>query len=72
LKKGTPTVFNVEYWDPVIQLFCADEPSTHEGVLAVALVPRPASCKPRDRWLAARSAEEAQCCGHSIGNGCCE
>jgi hypothetical protein len=55
-----------------MQLFCADEPSTHEGVLSVALVPRPASCAPRDRWLAARSAEEAQCCGHSVGNGCCE
>ena len=55
-----------------LTLFCADEPSTSEGVLAVTLVPRAASCNPRDRWLAERSAEEVQCRGHSIGNGCCE
>ncbi|AXV16554.1 hypothetical protein CYG48_13165 [Neorhizobium sp. SOG26] len=55
-----------------MQLFCADEPSTSEGVLAVTLVPRAASCKPRDRWLAERSAEEVQCRGHSVSNACCE
>jgi hypothetical protein len=45
-----------------MQLFCADEPIAHDGVLTVRLLPRPASCKPRDRWLAERSANDAQCC----------
>ncbi|MCV3739347.1 DUF6428 family protein [Rhizobium sp. TRM96647] len=55
-----------------MQLFYAEKPLARDGVLAVRLVPRPASCKPRDRRLAEKSANEAQCCGASARNSCCE
>lgn len=45
-----------------MQLYCAGAPSVHDGVLAVTLVARPASCKPRDRWLTGISMDGAQCC----------
>jgi hypothetical protein len=45
-----------------MQLFCADEPIAHDGVLTVRLLPRSAGCKPRDRWVAERSPSDAQCC----------
>ena len=34
-----------------MQLHCAGSPVSADGVLRVALSPRAASCKPRDRWL---------------------
>lgn len=53
-----------------MQLFCAEVPIAQDGVMTVTLSPRPASCKPRDRWLAAKSANDAQCCGNSARNSC--
>ncbi|HEV7245967.1 MAG TPA: DUF6428 family protein [Shinella sp.] len=48
-----------------MQLFCADQPFEKDGILAVHLVPRAASCKPRDRWLADTSSKSTICCGPS-------
>lgn len=45
-----------------MQLFCADTPIEEHGAMRVRLVPRPASCKPRDRWLAGNGAERSPCC----------
>ena len=44
-----------------MQLYQASSVTIEEGVIEVALTPRVASCKPRDRWLAEQSA--AACCG---------
>lgn len=44
-----------------MQLYAADAPAMGD-VLAVALSPRRASCKPRDRWLEGQS-KAAACCG---------
>lgn len=54
-----------------MQLFCASDPVAEEGALHVALTPRPASCKPRDRWLAEGAAKETSCCGSSTSSKCC-
>lgn len=35
-----------------MQLYCASVPTLRAGAVHVELSPRPASCKPRDRWLA--------------------
>lgn len=44
-----------------MQLHCADTPELIDDVLKVALSPRAASCKPRDRWLQAKRTEKACC-----------
>jgi hypothetical protein len=42
------------------------------GELHVALAPRPASCKPRDRWLEKQeSVAAAGCCGPAAKAPCC-
>ena len=53
-----------------MQLHCASRPVPADGTLAVALAPRAASCKPRDRWLEERKA--AACCGPAASpQPCC-
>ena len=53
-----------------MQLHCASSPVPANGVLAVALAPRAASCKPRDRWLEEQKAVSA-CCGPKTKEPCC-
>jgi hypothetical protein len=53
-----------------MQLYSAAFPLIREGVVHVDLVPRPASCKPRDRWLA-EQAQSASCCGSAGISKCC-
>ncbi|MDI7863713.1 DUF6428 family protein [Rhizobiaceae bacterium n13] len=53
-----------------MQLFCANAPVPVDGSLHIALTPRPASCKPRDRWLAEKAATEASCCSSSASKCC--
>lgn len=46
-----------------MQLHRATLPEVREGALHVPLLPRTASCKPRDRWLETHgSAKAAACC----------
>lgn len=54
-----------------MQLYCAGMPVSRSGAIHVRLSPRPASCKPRDRWLAKANGELADCCGPSAGSRCC-
>lgn len=54
-----------------IQLYSAAVPDLREGAVHVELAPRPASCKPRDRWLA-EEKRKASCCGQSEpARACC-
>src|SRR3546814_5706237 len=49
-----------------MQLHRATEVVEVDSTVHVALVPRVASCKPRDRWLAEQvAAEPPRCCGPS-------
>lgn len=54
-----------------MQLFCANNPVAEDGVLHVELTARPASCKPRDRWLAEQATRESFCCSSSTASKCC-
>ncbi|WNV12645.1 DUF6428 family protein [Tardiphaga sp. 709] len=54
-----------------MQLHCADTPRLEGDNLTVALAPRPASCKPRDRWLEAQNKASACCAPVSSKNTCC-
>jgi hypothetical protein len=54
-----------------MQLFSADNPRVDGQVMNIDLGPRPASCKPRDRWLAEKQASAAPCCGTSTKSACC-
>ncbi|OWO93318.1 hypothetical protein B5E41_18715 [Rhizobium esperanzae] len=55
-----------------IQLYCAAMPVLRGGAVHIELSPRPASCKPRDRWLAEKTRKAAACCGSSAASsGCC-
>lgn len=49
-----------------MQLFRAAAPVVTDGAVRIALTPRPASCKPRDRWL---EQQQSSCCG-SRASGC--
>jgi hypothetical protein len=55
-----------------MQLHKASSPVLRDGVLRVDLGPRPASCKPRDRWLAGTIERASACCGPlTSGAQCC-
>lgn len=70
LDGSTKLTFEVSEGVAPMQLFCADIPSVSGKRLEVALKPRAASCKPRDRWLVdQRQFVEASCCIPS--SACC-
>ncbi|EJL52100.1 hypothetical protein PMI09_04120 [Rhizobium sp. CF122] len=53
-----------------MRLYRAAMPTLRAGTVHVELSPRPASCKPRDRWLAEQQAQS--CCAPTAGrNACC-
>lgn len=59
--------FEVSDGTGAIQLFRADSISVDRATVRVALSRRPASCKPRDRWL--EGQQPSNCCGPS--QACC-
>ncbi|TGQ74974.1 MAG: hypothetical protein E5V49_15490 [Mesorhizobium sp.] len=55
-----------------MQLYRAALPEIVAGAVHVELSPRPASCKPRDRWLEEQNKVDVSCCGPaSGGKPCC-
>lgn len=62
--------FEVSDGNQPIQLYRAGPPTLVDDAILVDLTPRPASCKPRDRWL---EGQEMPCCPPSSGSGsrCC-
>lgn len=57
-----------------MQLHKASVPTFVEGTVRVELMPRAASCKPRDRWLAQQPSAPTSCCGspNSGTQPCCD
>ena len=53
-----------------MQLYCASAPVISDAAVYVELVPRAASCKPRDQWLA-EEAQVAACCRSANAAKCC-
>jgi hypothetical protein len=54
-----------------IQLYRASRPVVSGGAVRVALEPRPASCKPRDRCLDESRPPETACCEPQAKVPCC-
>jgi hypothetical protein len=54
-----------------MQLYCATAVADGDDTVRVWLAARPASCKPRDRWLAEQAAETACCAAESAAKRCC-
>lgn len=55
-----------------MQLYCAAAPALRDDAIHVELSARPASCKPRDRWLAGQAETvPAACCAPSAATGTC-
>jgi hypothetical protein len=57
--------FEVSDGKGAIQLYCADDIAVSDDTVRVSLSRRPASCKPRDRWLEQDNPKTARqpCCG---------
>lgn len=54
-----------------MQLHRAALPQIVANAVHVELSARPASCKPRDRWLVEEQKKAANCCGPSSAQPCC-
>lgn len=71
LEPSAKLTFEVSDGVRPMSLYCASAPRLNEGVLQVALAARPASCKPRERWLTDEQAKSA-CCGPTANElKCC-
>ncbi|WHO71041.1 DUF6428 family protein [Rhizobium sp. BT03] len=72
LDSSAKLTFEVSNGVRPMQLYCAAMPVLRAGAIHVALSPRPASCKPRDRWLAEENRKATACCSPSAaGSACC-
>lgn len=69
LPKTARLTFEVSDGVAPMALYCASTPSVQEGVVRIELSPRPASCKPRDRWLEEQVRATSSCCGKT--STCC-
>jgi len=54
-----------------MQLYQAAYPNLRAGQVHIELAARPASCKPRDRWLAEETGKGVTCCGPSSQKSAC-
>jgi Family of unknown function (DUF6428) len=61
--------FEVSDGRRAMQLYCATAVATGDDAVRVELMARPASCKPRDRWLAQQTT--ACCAPGSAADRCC-
>ncbi len=69
LDRSARLTFEVSDGIQPMQLHRAAAPTIGGDEIVVELSPRPASCKPRDRWLAEQQAA-GSCCGPA-GSPCC-
>jgi|SRR5690242_9021635 len=63
--------FEVSDGRRAMQLYRASAIASGSDVVRVALTARPASCKPRDRWLAEQAPATACCAPASASERCC-
>src|SRR5579871_1072511 len=63
--------FEVSDGRRAMQLYRASAITSDGDIVRVALSERPASCKPRDRWLAQQVAEAACCAPATTSERCC-
>jgi hypothetical protein len=61
LEPSAKLTFEVSDGERPMALYCASAPRLVAGTFEVVLAARPASCKPRDRWLVTE-ARATKCC----------
>lgn len=71
LDRAARLTFEVSDGERPMQLHRAALPRIEGGHVRVALSPRPASCKPRDRWLEEQAAGAACCAPSASSKPCC-
>lgn len=70
LDQSAKLTFEVSDGIRPMQLYRAALPEITAGTIHIELSPRPASCKPRDRWLVEQQ-KQASCCGAVNEKLCC-
>lgn len=70
LEPTAKLTFEVSDGERPMALYCAAAPRLVAGTFKVSLSARPASCKPRDRWLAEEQAKSS-CCGPAANESKC-
>jgi hypothetical protein len=71
LQSTAKLTFEISDGERPMALYCASTPRLVAGTFEVSLAARPASCKPRDRWLAEEHAKSS-CCGPTAKElACC-
>jgi hypothetical protein len=71
LEESAKLTFEVSDGVRPMQLYCASLPKLRGNAVHVELAPRPASCKPRDRWLAEERSKAIACCGPASSKSAC-
>ena len=71
LEPTAKLTFEVSDGERPMALYCASAPRLIAGTFEVSLAARPASCKPRDRWLAEEQAKSSCCGPASTSLNCC-
>ncbi|WLR95445.1 DUF6428 family protein [Shinella zoogloeoides] len=71
LDPAVKLTFEVSDGNRPMALYCASSPRMAEDKIEVALTARPASCKPRDRWLAENKGAKISCCNPADASQCC-
>ncbi len=71
LEPTAKLTFEVSDGERPMALYCASAPRLVAGTFEVSLAARPASCKPRDRWLAEEQARSSCCGSASTSSKCC-
>lgn len=71
LDRSARLTFEVSDGIRPMELHRANRPLLAEDRIEVELSPRPASCKPRDRWLEEQKASSAPCCAQASSGTCC-
>jgi len=71
LDPAAKLTFEVSDGNRPMALYCASSPRMAEDIIEVALAARPASCKPRDRWLVEKTAATNSYCGPATASSKC-
>ena len=71
LEPTAKLTFEVSDGERPMALYCASAPRLVADSFAVSLFARPASCKPRDRWLSEEQAKSSCCGPASSSSKCC-
>ena len=70
LDQSAKLTFEVSDGVRPMQLYRAALPEISDGAIHIELSPRPASCKPRDRWLVEQQ-KQVSCCDTASAEPCC-